>query len=67
MVERLRERIEAVSKDMIVTAAPQCPTSADWFQMSTIITQAKFDKIWIQFYNNEGCDATSDTTFNFGE
>ena len=66
MVNRLRQRIEASSRrDIILTAAPQCPLAAQWFQMKTIIHESKFDKIWIQFYNNPNCDASSDLTFNF--
>ena len=38
----------------LITAAPQCPTDKQWFQMYDIIRQAAFDIINIQFYNNEG-------------
>ncbi|RYO85571.1 hypothetical protein DL766_005868 [Monosporascus sp. MC13-8B] len=65
MVERLRERIDASGEKMILTAAPQCPLADQWFQMKTIITQARFDKIWIQFYNNQGCEAKNNIGFNF--
>ncbi|RYP20702.1 hypothetical protein DL765_002652 [Monosporascus sp. GIB2] len=65
MVERLRERIDASGEKMILTAAPQCPLTDQWFQMKTIITQARFDKIWIQFYNNQGCEAKNNVGFNF--
>ncbi|RYP45640.1 hypothetical protein DL768_008029 [Monosporascus sp. mg162] len=65
MVERLRERIDASGQEMILTAAPQCPLADQWFQMKTIITQARFDKIWIQFYNNQECEAKSNIGFNF--
>ncbi|RYP08832.1 hypothetical protein DL764_001629 [Monosporascus ibericus] len=65
MVERLRERITASGENMILTAAPQCPLADQWFQMKTIITQARFDKIWIQFYNNQGCEAINNVGFNY--
>ncbi|KAF4994410.1 hypothetical protein FGRMN_5829 [Fusarium graminum] len=50
---RLRE-------DIIITGAPQCPTSAQYFVMSEMIKQAKFDALFIQFYNNPYCDAIAD-------
>ncbi|KAI0138019.1 glycoside hydrolase superfamily [Hypoxylon sp. NC0597] len=57
MVNHLRQLINADSKNMILTAAPQCPQSDQYFQMKTILQQARFDKIWIQFYNNPVCNA----------
>ncbi|KAI1487652.1 glycoside hydrolase superfamily [Biscogniauxia mediterranea] len=59
MAKRLRERIEHCDKDIILTAAPQCPLSDEYFQMKSMLQQVQFDKIWIQFYNNPSCDATS--------
>ncbi|KAM0356169.1 hypothetical protein ACHAPU_000564 [Fusarium lateritium] len=50
---RLRE-------DIIITGAPQCPTSAQYFVMSEMIKQAKFDALFVQFYNNPYCDAIID-------
>ncbi|KAH8690721.1 putative chitinase [Talaromyces proteolyticus] len=38
------------SKTYYVTSAPQCPLPEP--NMGAIIQNAKFDKIWIQFYNN---------------
>ncbi|KAI0847622.1 glycoside hydrolase superfamily [Daldinia vernicosa] len=66
MVNHLRDLITADSESIILTAAPQCPQSADYFQMETILQQAKFDKIWIQFYNNPTCEAWS-TGFNYND
>ncbi|KAI1407776.1 glycoside hydrolase superfamily [Hypoxylon sp. FL1857] len=66
MVNHLRELIHADGKDMILTAAPQCPQSDDYFQMKTILQQAQFDKIWVQFYNNPICNANS-PTFNYDD
>ncbi|KAI2781442.1 glycoside hydrolase superfamily [Daldinia loculata] len=66
MVNHLRDLINADSKSIILTAAPQCPQSAEYFQMKTILQQAKFDKIWIQFYNNPTCEAWT-TGFNYND
>ncbi|KAI0597193.1 glycoside hydrolase superfamily [Biscogniauxia sp. FL1348] len=66
MAKRLRERIEHCDKDIILTAAPQCPLSDQYFQMRSMIQQVKFDKIWVQFYNNPSCDAT-DGGFNYND
>ncbi len=46
--------------DYLLTAAPQCPFSDPNFQMGGILSVSKFDAIWIQFYNNEVCDALHD-------
>ncbi|KAI0838257.1 glycoside hydrolase superfamily [Hypoxylon sp. FL0890] len=56
MVNHLRELINADRENMILTAAPQCPQSEDYFQMKTILQEAQFDKIWVQFYNNPVCN-----------
>jgi chitinase len=56
LVNRLRDYIEASSKNIVLTAAPQCPLTEEYFQMKQILTEAKFDKIWIQFYNNPSCN-----------
>ncbi|KAK6082021.1 endochitinase [Seiridium cupressi] len=43
--------------DKILTAAPQCPVGEtnEYFQMKDILKGAAFDKIWIQYYNNDQC------------
>ncbi|KAI0119057.1 glycoside hydrolase superfamily [Daldinia grandis] len=66
MVNHLRDLITADRKSIILTAAPQCPQSTEYFQMKTILQQAKFDKIWIQFYNNPSCEAWA-TGFNYND
>lgn len=65
MINTIRALITKYKPGMVITAAPQCPLSDDYFQMKGILEGAKFDKIWIQFYNNDGCDATDATTFNY--
>jgi chitinase len=66
MINTLRALITERSPDMVLTAAPQCPllNAAD-VQMKDILEGAQLDKIWIQFYNNEVCDATTTTSFNY--
>jgi len=55
MIARLRQKFAL--GDYLITGAPQCPLSDQYFQMKEMITKAKFDILWIQFYNNPGCDA----------
>ncbi|KAI5867806.1 glycoside hydrolase superfamily [Durotheca rogersii] len=66
VVNRLRELIHNDKQNIILTAAPQCPQSEEYFQMKTILQKAQFDKIWIQFYNNPACDATT-SAFNYDD
>nr|XP_036588968.1 endochitinase [Colletotrichum truncatum]KAF6800610.1 endochitinase [Colletotrichum truncatum] len=56
MVEQLR----SCGNKYYISVAPQCPTSKDWFQLKELIYNAKFDALFIQFYNNPGCQV-SDT------
>ncbi|KAF9879431.1 putative endochitinase [Colletotrichum karsti] len=55
MVEKLRS-----SANYYISAAPQCPTADQWFQMKALIYAVKFDALFIQFFNNPGCQI-SDT------
>ncbi|KAI2617100.1 glycoside hydrolase superfamily [Hypoxylon sp. NC1633] len=64
MVNHLRELINNDHEDIILTAAPQCPQQTQNFQMETILQEAQFDKIWVQFYNNPSCEASS-AGFNY--
>ena len=67
MIERFRE----LDSSLIITGAPQCPTSDAWFDMKEMIQTAAFDALFVQFYNNPICDAlhhkTSEGGFNFHE
>ncbi|KAM0453952.1 hypothetical protein ACHAPV_007592 [Trichoderma viride] len=47
----------SLDSSLIMTAAPQCPTDPQYFYLKDLITQAAFDKLFIQFYNNPACDA----------
>ncbi|KAF4345978.1 endochitinase 2 precursor [Fusarium beomiforme] len=53
MINELRR----LNEHVIITGAPQCPTSDPYFYMKDMINQAKFDALFIQFYNNPSCDA----------
>ena len=45
-----------------ITGAPQCPVPEP--NMGTIIQNAQFDYLWIQYYNNPSC-SPSTGTFNY--
>ncbi|CAJ0547768.1 Ff.00g045220.m01.CDS01 [Fusarium sp. VM40] len=61
MINQLR----SLREDIIITGAPQCPTSDEYFYMSEMISQAKFDALFVQFYNNPGCDAIPDPSVSW--
>ncbi|OAA60149.1 Glycoside hydrolase, subgroup, catalytic core [Cordyceps fumosorosea ARSEF 2679] len=52
----MADQFRSHSKGVIITGAPQCPTSPQWFAMKDMIQQTQFDALFIQFYNNVGCD-----------
>ncbi|KAJ4254324.1 Chitinase 2 [Fusarium torreyae] len=56
MINELRR----LNENIIITGAPQCPTSSEYFYMKEMISKAKFDALFVQFYNNPGCDAIPD-------
>lgn len=52
MINRLREHFtENPSKTYLISGAPQCPLPE--VNMGEMINAAKFDILWIQFYNND--------------
>ncbi|KAM7220990.1 putative glycoside hydrolase, partial [Rhypophila decipiens] len=61
-VNRMRQNFGAGSTKKI-TAAPECPLDDANFKMKDIIQNAKFDALFVQFYNNY-CGA-SGTQFNY--
>ncbi|KAF5561532.1 endochitinase 2 precursor [Fusarium napiforme] len=61
MINELRR----LNSDVIITGAPQCPTSNEYFYMKDMINQAKFDALFIQFYNNPSCDAIPDPSVSW--
>ncbi|KAM3485100.1 hypothetical protein MY8738_001568 [Beauveria namnaoensis] len=60
MIDQFRQ----LSKDIFITGAPQCPTADEWFSMKEMIQEAQFDALFIQFYNNPGCDLKN-ANFNY--
>ena len=67
LVQRLRQRFALDGGNYIISAAPQCPLAEPWYQMNHIIEEAKIDLLFIQFYNNEGCNADNEAGFNYLE
>ncbi|KPM34471.1 hypothetical protein AK830_g12098 [Neonectria ditissima] len=61
MIERFRD----LDSSLIITAAPQCPTSDAYFYMKDLIKHADLDALFVQFYNNGECDliGNSDSPF----
>src|SRR4051812_23950790 len=59
MAKRLRELIDAAHGNYMLTAAPECPLDSGNFKMDAIILEARFDALFIQYYNNAGCEAGS--------
>ncbi|KAK7426749.1 Chitinase 2 [Neonectria magnoliae] len=57
MINRFRE----LDSSLIITAAPQCPTSDAYFYMKDLVQHADLDALFIQFYNNGECDLIGDS------
>ncbi|KAE9372586.1 carbohydrate-binding module family 50 protein [Stipitochalara longipes BDJ] len=62
MIQRLREHFQGASKQYLITGAPQCVVPDA--NMGQMITYAKFDIIWIQYYNTAQCSARNWVTAN---
>ncbi|KAI7779611.1 hypothetical protein LA080_000635 [Diaporthe eres] len=72
MIDTLRALIVVSGRDDIITAAPQCPLEAKWQTMTYLLQNVQFDRLWIQFYNNELCsllnaDGTPNPGFNYAD
>lgn len=67
MIKKLRCLIDDNKAGIILSAAPQCPLDDKYFQMNSILAQGRFDKIFIQFYNNPSCAATNLLKFNLNQ
>jgi len=66
VISTLRTLINTKGTGQIITGAPQCPLSANFAYMNGIISASQFDKLFIQFYNNPGCQAVGPgATFNY--
>jgi chitinase len=62
MINRLHELIRTASKDYLITGAPQCVVPDA--NMGQMIAHAKFDIIWVQYYNTPQCSARNWVTAN---
>lgn len=64
LARRLKDRAGGSSRKFYLAAAPQCP-----FQYNNILHEALntglFDYVWIQFYNNPGCEFNSNNPSSF--
>ncbi|KAH7157435.1 glycoside hydrolase superfamily [Dactylonectria estremocensis] len=56
MIDQLRIH----DPNLIITAAPQCPTSSQYFYMEELIQTSPLDALFVQFYNNQYCDLIED-------
>lgn len=71
MISKLRQLFAQDSKNKYaISGAPQCPIPEP--NMGDMIQQAKFDELFIQFYNNPGCASNQYTqgnkqAFNFDQ
>ena len=68
MIQALR----TLNPSYFISGAPQCPQTDGFFYMREMIQQAHFDALFIQFYNNPGCDLIAGNTeyeekFNYDE
>ncbi|KAG7107466.1 Endochitinase A1 like protein [Verticillium longisporum] len=61
---RMVEVLRGLNPAYYITAAPQCPTSDEYFQLKELVYAAQFDALFIQFYNNPGCQASDDINFD---
>jgi len=66
MIKKINDRNKTSLKKLLVTAAPECPLSDEFFKMKNIIDGSKFDAFFVQFYNNPSCDGNS-ATFNYNK
>lgn len=64
MIAKLRGNFASdPSNKYFITGAPQCPIPEP--NMNDMITKAKFDYLWVQFYNNPSCSLGG--TINFDD
>ncbi|ODA83258.1 hypothetical protein RJ55_01770 [Drechmeria coniospora] len=62
----MANRLKSLDPSIFLSAAPQCPTSDQYFHMKELIQKAPLDALFIQFYNNPGCQYDS-AGFNLRE
>ncbi|KAM0271678.1 hypothetical protein ACHAQH_008988 [Verticillium albo-atrum] len=61
---RMVKVLRSLNPGYYITAAPQCPTSDEYFQLKELVYAARFDALFIQFYNNPGCQASDDINYD---
>ncbi|KAG6544701.1 hypothetical protein Mapa_013891 [Marchantia paleacea] len=54
LAQSLRSLMRTGDKQYFLTAAPQCPFPDEW--TNPALQSGLFDYVWVQFYNNPGCD-----------
>jgi chitinase len=63
MIAQLRSNFASdPSHEYYITGAPQCPIPEP--NMNVIITNATFDYLWVQFYNNPGCSVNGPINYD---
>ena len=63
MISTLRSNFASdSSRKYVITGAPQCPIPEP--NMNVIITNAQFDYLWVQFYNNPGCSVNGPINYD---
>ncbi|KAL1988822.1 hypothetical protein VTN96DRAFT_7706 [Rasamsonia emersonii] len=63
LIAKLRSNFASdPSNTYYITGAPQCPIPEP--NMNVIVTNAQFDYLWIQFYNNPGCSVNGNINFD---
>ncbi|GFF38023.1 endochitinase [Aspergillus udagawae] len=63
MIKKLRSNFASdPSNKYYITGAPQCPIPEP--NMQVIVTNAQFDYLWVQFYNNPGCSVNGPINYD---
>jgi chitinase len=63
MISKLRSNFASDSSNTYyITGAPQCPIPEP--NMEEIITNATFDYLWVQFYNNPSCSNPNEINYD---
>ncbi|KAA1474325.1 glycoside hydrolase [Dentipellis sp. KUC8613] len=62
-INRVKSRAAAAKQRVLITGAPQCPFPD--VNMNEMLKTAPFDAVYVQFYNNPGCELNNTEGFNF--
>ncbi|KAJ5240330.1 chitinase 2 [Penicillium citrinum] len=63
LIDKLRSNFASdPGNEYFISGAPQCPVPEPFMQ--DIITNAQFDYVWVQFYNNPGCSVNGAINYN---